>query len=142
MAVARGSFFRVTRRSVYVLLFGLGFSIFLLALALSFVHVAPPRAVVSTHMYVLKRKIIQYARLHDRLPTALQELPEEVQGMDDSSLDGQGNVIVYSSDANGIVRLAGDAPSKAGTVHLEATFPAKKVDGTWAFEEVDWIKPP
>src|SRR5437867_4191481 len=73
-------------------------------LALAFIDRVPPRSLTAGRMFVTKRRIIQYARQHDHLPTNLSELPP-MPGYDTATTDAWGRPIDFSFDASGVGTL-------------------------------------
>jgi hypothetical protein len=106
----------------------------------------PPTALTETRMFVTKRRILQYARAQNQLPTDLISLPP-MSGYDTSVTDGWGRRLSYQTNSTGIVTLqslgrdgvAGGSGDDADIVH---SFPARDTQGTWSDELVDWSKSP
>ena len=140
-----------SRRKFIVILLGL---ILLVSLAgigadtLTFGRI-PPRSVTSAVMHTLKRRILRYARVHDRLPAELKDVPWMPFNLGGIRLvDGWGNPIVYLVDPKSctvtLISYGRDGkPGGQGENHdTEAVFSAKDKNGRWQDELCPWIKQP
>lgn len=108
--------------------------------------VAPPQAVTDARMWVIKRRIIQFARANGTLPPALTSVPE-MPGYDNALHDGWGNTISYSVGDNGLVTLTslGSDRQAGGTgnaADLVGRFSPRTPAGAWADELDEWAVPP
>jgi hypothetical protein len=89
------------------------------------------RATTASTMSVLKRRILRYARNHQRLPARISDLPE-LPGFTNSSRDAWYRPIRYDVSPEGVVTLSSPA--------AWYSFPARSSDGQWSDELVDWLE--
>ncbi|HEX3999588.1 MAG TPA: type II secretion system protein GspG [Pirellulales bacterium] len=113
------------------------------SLSASLVDRVPPRALTESTERVLKRRILKYARQHDRLPPDLAAL-DEMPGYDNDTTDAWGNPILYTVGSDGSVTLTsfGSDGKPGGTgdaADIINRFAPKQADGTWSDELVDWL---
>ncbi|MDZ4287837.1 MAG: type II secretion system protein GspG [Prosthecobacter sp.] len=101
------------------------------------VETVPPRERTIADMKATQRRILDFARAKDRLPSSLPELPA-VSGYDDNPDDAWESPFDYETDtATGTVTLrslGGDqAPGGTG-IHADITltFPSRNAQGQWA----------
>ena len=118
----------------------------LVAIAMLFVETAPPHSMTHLSMHMCKRRVLRYAQKHGKLPSALSETGE-IEGFHASIKDGWGVVLDYSVDKNDIVTFRSlgkdNAPGGVGdNVDMIGIFPARKSDGSWSDEFVEWTQDP
>ena len=106
----------------------------------------PPTSLTETRMHVTKRRIIQYARVHNQLPPDLVSLPP-MSGYDTSVIDGWGRPLSYQTNSKGIVTLQslgrdGVAGGSGDDAEIVRSFPARNTQDTWSDELVEWSKSP
>ena len=137
---------RATKLGIVILgVFAIGLALLVIILS-SFVCVIPPQSRTITLMEVLRRRVMLYAKLHDRLPGSLNELPP-LPGYVNAIVDAWGREIVYKINQDGAVVLAsygkdgregGDGQNR----DMIGIFPTKKKDGRWEDDSCAWIKDP
>ena len=106
------------------------------------VETVPPRSLTATRMHMVKRRILRYAREHNRLPPDLSVLPQ-IEGYDNSIHDAWGNTLIYEVDAEGMVTLKsfgkdGIAGGTGNDKDIVRSFPSRDSKGQWSDELVDW----
>ena len=106
----------------------------------------PPRSLTNTTMWVLKRRILQFAHSHGELPHTLTALPE-MQGYDTSTRDEWGRDIVFEVSTSGIVTLRslgrdGVVGGSGNDADMIGSFPSRDADGRWNDEMVQWSHNP
>ena len=131
------------RRSIWIALIA---TVALVAIAMLFVDVIPPHSITNNTMQICKRRILRYAKTHNRLPDSLSQTAE-IPGFHNTIKDGWGNVIIYRIDQNGDVTLTSlGKDNKVGgsndDADMSGIFPAKKIDGSWSDELVEWKQDP
>jgi Type II secretion system (T2SS), protein G len=105
----------------------------------------PPRSSTHGTIWVMKQRILRYAKLHNALPKSpkdLPEIPEKINRVQDawgreirmSFADGKATLTSLGRDGN-----AGGTGEDADMVGI---FPLKDANGAWAAEDVDWIQEP
>jgi len=97
-------------------------------------------------MWALKVRILRFARANDRLPATLEELPPSAS-LGNTTNDGWGHPIVVSFAPDGTVTLTSygrdGVPGGTGEdADIVTSFTAKTTNGSWADEQVPWVKPP
>ena len=97
-------------------------------------------------MWVLKRRILQFAHSHGELPHTLTALPE-MQGYDTSTRDEWGRDIVFEVSTSGIVTLRslgrdGVVGGSGNDADMIGSFPSRDADGRWNDEMVQWSHNP
>ena len=131
------------RKSIWLWLIG---ALALVGVAMLFVDTIPPHSVTHLSMHMGKRRVLRYAQEHGRLPSALGDT-KAIEGFHSSIKDGWGTPLEYRVDTNGLVmfrslgrdrRLGGDGDH----ADMVGSFPAKKADGSWSDEFVDWTHDP
>jgi hypothetical protein len=95
----------------------------------------PPVSLTQGRMIITERRIIQYARQYDHLPSDLSDLPP-MPGYDTATTDGWGRPLDYSVDAFGSVTLrsfgAGRQPGGVGGDQgIQRVFAARDDNGQW-----------
>jgi hypothetical protein len=108
-----------------------------------FVDHIPPHAMTVTRMQLLKRRVLQYAQSHDRLPASLTALPP-MEGYDDRIQDGwqrdiafevSGDVIAFRSlGRDGVLGGSGD------DADIVRSVPSHDAQGRWSEEFVAWAE--
>jgi hypothetical protein len=106
----------------------------------------PPNSLTAGSMHMCKRRVLRYAREHNRLPLSLSETMP-IKGYNSSIKDGWGVVLEYSYDTNGIVcfrSLGKDRKMGGSGDNLDMTrfFPARSSGGSWSDEFVGWMRDP
>lgn len=114
--------------------------------AMLLVETVPSHSMTRVAMHMCKRRVLRYAKEHDRLPSGLDDT-KPIQGFHSSIKDGWGVVLEYSVDTNDVVtfRSLGRDKSPGGTgdnADMTGVFRARQPDGTWADEFVDWTSDP
>jgi hypothetical protein len=104
----------------------------------------PPRALTRTRMWVIKRRVLQYAHHNGSLPKRIDNLPE-MPGYDNETIDWWGNSIHYEVEPDGRVVLSSEGGSVWGYkasegAPLTCRFPSKDPSGEWSDELVDFIE--
>jgi hypothetical protein len=107
----------------------------------------PPRNITGARMFIIKRRILLYARAHDSLPPDLSALPPMQSQFDSLTVDEWGRPIDYTADPDGIVTLhslgADKAPGGTGVnADMIAVFSARDSQGGWQDPTVPWNKDP
>ena len=97
-------------------------------------------------MFVTKRRIIQFARQHDKLPSMLAELPA-MPGYDTSTTDAWKRPLDYSFDSSGIVTLRSlGADKRAGgdgdNRDMTGIFASHDERNNWQEELAEWKQDP
>jgi hypothetical protein len=95
-------------------------------------------------MWVIKRRVIRYAREHDALPTTLNDLPKIPQHGDEVT-DWWGNPIRFEVSGDGIATLSSPGGPVWGRDPREGApiacrFPTKTDSGDWCDEMVPFIR--
>lgn len=107
-------------------------------------HVSP-RDYAATVMWVMKRRIIQYATLNDSLPTTPGQLPQ-MAGYDNSTTDRWGRPIIWRVDGDTVTLTSYGRDGKPGGTgedeDILGVFRARTEDGRWADELGDWQRDP
>ena len=123
-------------------------SAFLLLLLASIflVGTVPPRSLTSGRMFLTKRRIIQFARQHNKLPSTLAELPA-MPGYDTETNDAWKRPLDYSFDDSGIVTLrslgADKRPGGDGDNRdMTGVFISRDAQGNWQEELAEWKQDP
>jgi hypothetical protein len=115
------------------------------ALLSVFVHGIPPCSITHGSMLVLRSRVMQYAREHGVLPTAIEELPVN-EGAISQMTDGWGGPIeMIVSDEEITFRSLGRDAQAGGTGDdrdMIGVFSPREPDGRWAHEFADWVKDP
>ncbi len=105
----------------------------------------PPRSSTHGTIWVMKQRILRYARLHNCLPKSLGDLPE-IPGKIDWVQDAWGRDIIMSfADGKGTLTSLGRDGKPGGTgddADMTGVFPLKNEKGEWADEDVEWIREP
>jgi Type II secretion system (T2SS), protein G len=100
-------------------------------------------------MYPLKKRILRFAKTHDRIPKTLSELPP-LEGFINRTTDVWGNELKFIVDGTTITLLSYGKDQKPGGSgddrDVIGIFDAKTVDGKWADgtsdESSEWkVKP-
>jgi len=131
------------RRSIWIALIA---TVAFVAIAMLFVDVIPPHSMTNNRMQICKRRILRYAKPHNRLPDSLSQTAE-IPGFHYSLKDGWGNGILYRISQNGEVTLTSlGQDNKAGgsndDADMSGIFSAKNTDGSWSDELVEWKQDP
>jgi hypothetical protein len=132
-----------TRKSIWLLLIG---TLALVGVAMLFVDVIPPRSMTHTSMHMCKRRVLRYAHKHGKLPSALGET-DVIEGFHESLKDGWGIELEYSVDADDVVTFQSlgkdHNPGGVGdSADMIGIFPARRRDGSWYDEAVEWKQDP
>jgi len=110
-------------------------TVILVAASFLLIETIPPRSLTATRMFVTKRRIVQYARQHDRLPSDLSDLPP-MPNYDTATRDTWGRALDYSYDLSGVVtlrslgadkRLGGDGDKR----DMIGVFASRDAEGHW-----------
>ena len=108
-----------------------------------FVDHIPPHAMTVTRMQHLKRRVLQYAQSHDRLPASLTALPP-MEGYDDRIQDGWQRDIAFEVSGDVIAfRSLGRDGVLGGTgedADIVRSFPLHDAQGRWSNEFVGWTE--
>ena len=136
---------RESRTRWVLLLIALGLLGLFILLIQSFA-VAPTASITVTRMWVIKRRIVQFARTNGAPPPSLASVPLK-PGFDNSLTDAWGNSISYSVDAEGVVTLKslgsdGRSGGFGDAADLVGRFPTRTSEGAWADEMNDWADDP
>jgi hypothetical protein len=111
----------------------------------SFASKVPPRSSTHGTIWVMKQRILRYARLHNCLPKSLGDLPE-IPGKIDRVQDAWGRDIIMSfADGKGTLTSLGRDGKPGGTgddADMTGVFPLKNEKGEWADDDVEWIQEP
>ena len=98
-------------------------------------------------MYVLKRRILTHAEIHNELPKSLHSLIE-IESFYNGITDYWGNEITYSVLENEVTLRSNGKDKKPGgngvNMDVIGVFEAKTSDGVWADpnNDVKWVKRP
>jgi hypothetical protein len=130
---------------IIIVIAGIAIGVFALMALEDFIGI-PPRALTGTRMWVVKRRILQYAHSHNQLPQALSDLPE-MGGFDNSVSDAWGRIFRYELLPSGDVRLTslgrdGKVGGSGNDADMIATFPSHDAQGRWSGEMIDWSHNP
>jgi hypothetical protein len=111
-------------------------------LASCVVETIPPGALTATRMQALKRRVLQYARAHDRLTSSLAALPP-MEGYDNSVKDGWKRDILFEISAAGVVSFSslgrdGVVGGSGESADIVRSFPSRDAQGNWSDEVVEW----
>jgi hypothetical protein len=105
----------------------------------------PSRSLTANRMHGMKRRVIRFAEAHGHLPATVDELPE-LQGFDNSVRDGWWRKITMSVDGNRVTFTSLGRDNKPGgageDADMIAVFDARREDGTWQEELVEWVRDP
>ena len=120
--------------------------ILLLVAAFFVVDTVPPRSLTSGRMLVTKRRIIQFARQHSKLPSTLAELPA-MPGYDTETIDTWKRPLDYSFDSSGTVTLRSlGADKRTGGEgdrrDMTGVFDSRDAQGNWQEELAEWKQNP
>ena len=111
----------------------------------SFVTKVPPRSSTHGTIWVMKQRVLRYAKLHNSLPKSLNDLPE-TPGKINGVQDAWGRDILMSfTDGKGTLTSLGRDGRSGGTgddADMTGVFPLKNEKGEWADEDVEWIREP
>lgn len=107
-------------------------------------HISP-RDNTATVMWVMKRRIVQYATANGSLPAAPEQLPH-MAGYENSTTDGWGRPITWQVDGDTVTLTSYGRDGRAGGTgedeDMVGVFRAKTEDGRWADELGDWQRDP
>jgi hypothetical protein len=97
-------------------------------------------------MFITKRRILQFAHQHNKLPSALTELPQ-MPDHDTKTTDAWKRPFDYSFDSFGIVTLqslgADKRPGGDGDNRdMIGIFPSRDAQGNWQDELAQWKQDP
>lgn len=106
------------------------------------IDVIPPRSLTSGRMCMTKRRIMQFAHQHNRLPATLAELPA-MPGYDTETVDAWKRPLDYTIDESGVVTLrslgADRQPGGKGDDRdLTGVFESRDAQGHWQDEMAPW----
>jgi len=106
----------------------------------------PARSLTNMHMWVLKSRIMRYARQNGHLPADVSGLPS-MPGYGDEIMDASGRPIEYSFDSSGIVTLRSlGADKQAGgngdDRGMTGVFASRDATGHWQDEMTQWTVDP
>jgi len=108
-----------------------------------FVDHIPPHAITVTRMQLLKRRVLQYARSHDRLPASLTALPP-MEGYGGRIQDGWQRDIIFEVSGDAIVfRSLGRDGAVGGSgedADIVRSVASNDGQGRWNSEFVDWTE--
>ncbi len=119
-------------------------SMLFLGVVMTCVHTIPPQTSARKVLSVARRRVIRYAREHNRLPATLAET-SPFPGRDEPLADAWGRALGYSFDSMGVVTLqslgADGAPGGSGDDRdLIGVFAARQPDGSWSDVPEKWIR--
>ena len=111
-------------------------------LAFSLAEVIPSRSLTATRMQVIKRRVLQYARAHGKLPESLAALPA-IEGYDSSIRDGWKRGILFEVSKSSVITLRslgrdGKVGGTGDDADIIRSFPARDAQGQWSDEMVEW----
>lgn len=120
--------------------------ILLLLAALFLAETVPPRGLTATRLAVTKRRILQYAHLHNKLPLTLAELPTK-PGYDNETTDAWQRPLDYRSDESGAVTLrslgADKLPGGEGDKRdMTGVFLSRDAQNRWQEDLAEWNQDP
>jgi Type II secretion system (T2SS), protein G len=132
-------------KRLVIIIAGIAFGVFAWMELDDFIGI-PPRVLTATRMWVVKRRILQYAHSHNQLPHSLSELPI-MQGYDNDVEDEWGRMIAYLVSPSGLVTLTslGRDRKQGGTgkdADMVATFPSRDGQGNWSDGGIEWSHNP
>jgi len=115
------------------------------AISDSFVDKVPPRSSTYGTIWVMKQRILRYAKLHNSLPNSPNDLPE-IPGKINRVQDAWGHEVLMSfADGYGTLTSLGRDGKPGGTgedADMTGVFPLKDENGAWADENVSWTQEP
>lgn len=117
--------------------------IVLLALSRCLVDVIPRKDLTITRMWVLKRRVLQFAHAHNELPPSISALPP-VEGYDNSTKDGWKREIIFEVSTEGVVTFRslgrdGVVGGIGDDADIVRSFIARDSQGRWNDEPVEWV---
>ena len=105
----------------------------------------PPENATSTTMYSLKRRIHLYAKTHNQLPKALEQLPP-LEGFNNRTKDVWGNKIILKQDGYLVSLISFGKDQKPGGSEgnrdVVGIFNTRLDNKNWAGENSPWFKKP
>jgi hypothetical protein len=111
----------------------------------TFVTKIPPRSSTYSTIWVMKQRILRYAKQHNSLPKSPSDLPE-IPGKISRVHDAWGREILMSfADGKATLTSLGRDGKPGGTgedADMSGVFPLKDENGKWADEGVDWVHEP
>jgi len=104
-------------------------------------HAIPPYEMTAKRFYVLRKEILDYCRVNDRLPASL-DLLDGLERQD--SLDGWNRLILYKTNFSGKVTLISVGTKRTSRERnvkdeLRAEFDTKGADNSWVQGSAEWI---
>jgi hypothetical protein len=114
--------------------------------AMLLVDIVPHHSMTYGAMHMCKLRVLRYAQQHGSLPASLNDT-KSIEGFDSSITDAWDVVFEYSVDTNDVVtfRSLGKDKILGGTgdnADMIGVFPARRSDGKWSDEFVDWTTDP
>jgi hypothetical protein len=105
-----------------------------------------PRELTATRMWVIKRRILQYAHSYNQMPYSLSDLLT-IEGYDNSIEDGWGRVITSKVSPLGTVTLIslgrdGKVGGSGNNADLVAIFTYRDANNGWNDEFIQWDRDP
>ena len=111
------------------------------------VDTAPKEAATRTTMWVVKRRILLYARQNNQLPVDLAVIPV-LPAYDDSISDAWGRPLHYQINENNTVvtlKSYGQDGLQGGSgqnADIVLSFATHRPDGGWSDQLVNWLEEP
>jgi len=97
-----------------------------------------PDSSTTTTMYIMKRKVLHYAKEKNKLPKTVEDLPY-LEGFSNSNTDSWGHVINMHINGSEVTLSSLGKDNKPGgkksNLDLVAIFDAKTKNGSWANED-------
>ena len=110
-----------------------------------FVTRIPPRSKTSGNMFIMKRRILRYASIHNAAPTSLDQLPL-IEQRDNDVVDAWHRPILWQLDGDKVTLISYGRDGQPGGVDDDAdiigVFSMKDDMGQWAEELSEWRTDP
>jgi hypothetical protein len=115
---------------------GLALLVLLPAASFFFVDKIPPTNLTLTRIWLIRQRILMYARQHNTLPPHLAALPLR-QGYDNEIIDTWGNPVLYRVSLDGAIELKslgadGQLGGTGANADIVQTYRAKQPDRAWS----------
>ena len=124
----------------FILLSGAGL-LYLSYVAKATLNLLPPENFTSTYMYPLTTRIIRFAKVNNRLPYNLSELPS-LDDFTNKTTDVWGNEINYIVNGTTVTLLSYGKDQKSGGIGNDkdviGIIETKTAEGIWVDEKDDW----
>jgi hypothetical protein len=122
-------------------------TLFLMGCAISdnFVTQVPPRSSTYGTIWVMKQRILRYAKAHNALPESvdnLPKIPDKIDGVQDAW--GRKIIMEFSDGKATLTSLGRDGKpgGKGDNADMSGVFLLRYKNGDWADESTEWIQKP